>query len=111
MTSRIEGTYTSTWVYDEAAHGIGKLYTASTSAGYVRSYNYDSRSRPILTRLTIAGAPYVYQTSYDSYGRVATVSYPSGFIAKYVYTSLSYQSQVVDNATGSATCFLPTRHT
>jgi hypothetical protein len=52
MTRRIEADMTSVWVYDTAAHGLGKLasasITAGPSAGYQRTFVYDSltRSRP-----------------------------------------------------------------
>jgi YD repeat-containing protein len=47
LTQRVEPDMTSVWVYDTALHGIGKVasasITAGASAGYQRSFAYDMR--------------------------------------------------------------------
>jgi RHS repeat-associated protein len=71
------------------------------NAGYSRGHTYDSLSRPSQVTLVINGTSYPYGRSYNSDGRLATLSYPSGFVAKYVYTTLGYLYQIQDNATGA----------
>ena len=98
MTGRVETDMTSAWVYDTATNGIGKLasasITAGPSAGYARSFAYDSLGRPVQATATIASTNYSFYASYDANSRLSTVTYPSGFVATYAYTSLGYAQQV-----------------
>ncbi len=73
----------------------------SSNAAYSRTHLYDSLSRPTKVTLSINGKNYVYNRSYNSDGRVATLTYPSGLVVQYVYTPLGYLSQLKDNATGA----------
>ncbi len=103
VTSRTEPGLTSTWTYDTATHGIGQLAGTSTNAGYSRSQTYDPYGRPASVSITVSGTPYTYTATYNSDGRVDTVTYPSGLVLKYVYVgTYGYLSQVKDNATGTA---------
>jgi len=106
-TQRVEVGLTSNWRYDSAPHGVGLLASACTGSGcttpsnssYFRSYAYDTLSRPIQIGLTVGGNLYAYSTTYDANGHIATVRYPSQFLASYVYTSLGYLSQIKDTDT------------
>lgn len=97
--SRVEPGLTSNWTYDAAVKGVGKLATSSTSDGYLKTLGYDSFGRPITTAIrSETGQPtYTTTTTYDANSRVNTVGYPSGFTAKYLYTSLGYLNQLKDN--------------
>jgi RHS repeat-associated protein len=101
---RVEPDMTSQWVYDTAAHGIGKVATASITAGvdtgYQRVYSYDNLSRPQQLATTVDGTVYTMAASYDANGRLSTVTYPSGFSATYLYTSLGYAQQLTNTTTG-----------
>ena len=105
MTSRTEPDLTSTWVFDTATKGIGKLASASSSNGYSRTHSYDSLGRLSSTSTVIDAAPYVTSTTYDAYGRTdtqtypASAGYPTGFAVRNVYNSNSYLIQVVNAAT------------
>ena len=100
MTQRIEPGLTSTWTYDTAANGVGKLAQATTSAGYMRDHFYDDRSRPSQTRLRIGGTNFNYFTTYSTVtGRVDEVTYPSGLVLKYGYVAIyGYLKQLADDA-------------
>ncbi|HYB81050.1 MAG TPA: RHS repeat-associated core domain-containing protein, partial [Mycobacterium sp.] len=104
ITGRVEPDMTCVWVYDSAANGIGKLASASITAGpgagYRRSYAYDVLSRPVQAATTIAGTVYTLAASYDANGRIGTVAYPSGFGTSYAYTALGYARQIADSVTG-----------
>ncbi|MBU6297683.1 MAG: VCBS repeat-containing protein, partial [Alphaproteobacteria bacterium] len=105
VTQRVETDLTSTWTYgtSAASHNIGQLASTSTNGGYTRTNSFDGYGRPSGVTLTIAGNNYSYTPSYDtSTGRLATLSYPSGLVLSYVYTSLGYLSQEKDNASGTA---------
>src|SRR5579871_196945 len=100
---RVETDMTAQWVYDTAAMGVGKLTSASITAGpgsgYARTYSYDSLGRPASAATTISGTTYTFTGAYDSNGRLSSVTYPSGFVAKYSYTALGYSNQLSDGTT------------
>ena len=102
VTQRVEPDKTSTWTYDTATHGIGKLAStgivAGAGVGYSRSATYDALSRPNQVATVIDGSTYVMGAIYDANGQLSKVSYPSGFTARYAYTSLGYVSQLLDDA-------------
>jgi RHS repeat-associated protein len=106
LTQRVEPDMTCAWTYDTATMGIGKLasagVTSGPSNGYQRAYTYDSLGRPSQVAITVNSTTYTIGTTYDSNGRVATATYPSGFALQYAYTALGYQQQVLNNATGQA---------
>lgn len=99
-TQQIEPDLTSSWTYDTAANGVGKLATATASNGYSRTFSYDTFSRQSGVSITIAGVTSSFATTYDpSTGRVSSATYPSGFKAKYAYTSLGYVKSIADAST------------
>jgi RHS repeat-associated protein len=103
MTNRNELDLTSTWTYDTATKGIGKLTTAASGNGYSRTHSYDTLGRLSSTSTVIdqPTAPYVTSTTYDSVGRVSVQTYPNSFAVRNVYNTLGYLSQVVNNATNA----------
>jgi RHS repeat-associated protein len=102
MTSRTEPDQSNAWVYDTAAHGVGELAQATGSnAGYSRTYVYDSQERPSKVTLVANGTSYAYKPTYNGDSRVDTLTYPSGFVVKYVYSALGYLLQLKDNASGA----------
>ncbi|WP_316233741.1 RHS repeat-associated core domain-containing protein [Bradyrhizobium sp. SZCCHNPS2010] len=106
LVQTVEPDMTSVWVYDTAAHGIGKLastsITAGPGSGFSRATSYDALGRPIQVATTIDGATYVVGATYDANGLLAKVSYPSGFTARYGHTALGDANQLLDDATGQA---------
>ncbi|WP_142249226.1 RHS repeat domain-containing protein [Bradyrhizobium sp. UNPF46] len=104
VIQRVEPDKTSTWTYDTAAHGIGKLastgITAGAGAGYSRSVSYDALSRATQVATVIDGATYNMSAIYDANGQLSKVGYASGFTARYTYTSLGDVNQLLDDATG-----------
>jgi YD repeat-containing protein len=105
LVQRVEPDGTSTWTYDTATHGIGKLaasnITAGASAGYQRAVTYDTLSRPTQIATTINSTVYTMAGTYDGNGHLASVSYPSGYGVTYHYNSLGYAYQLTDSATSS----------
>lgn len=71
---------TATWVYDTAPMGdtgqaLGMVHSVSQGQ-YQESHRYDSQGRSIETNIAIDGIDYKTQSTYDSYGRADTVTYP-----------------------------------
>ena len=86
----------STWTYDTAPNGIGKLASVSGPEGYQEQRTYDPLSRPEHVHTSIAGQAYTVTTNYDpNFGRLDTITYPSGFKVRQVYDSYGHLFQVV----------------
>jgi RHS repeat-associated protein len=104
LTQRVEPDMTAAWIYDTAAHGIGKLssesITAGADAGFQRTYSYDTLGRPSTVATTIGTTTYTIGGTYDANGRLSSVTYPSGFAVNYLYTSLGYAQQLTNSTTG-----------
>src|SRR5690242_17437429 len=85
---------TAVFVYDTALHGVGKLTSASITAGpdagYQRSYAYDSLGRPVQAATTISGTTYTFAAAYDANSRLSQLTYPTGFALNYTYTTFGY---------------------
>jgi RHS repeat-associated protein len=101
LTGAVEGSFTRTFTYDSATNGAGLLASTSSSDGTSRTFAYDGYSRPVTSTLTVDGTAYVTATSYNSDGRISTLSYPSGFVARYNYGSYGDLTHIKDHATGS----------
>lgn len=103
MTQRIEPGLTSTWTWDTAAYGKGKLYQATTSAGYVRTHAYDNMGRPQSATANLgAGNPLLSgSVTYDVFGRASQQTYPNGLAVKTVYNAYGYVTEVRNAATNA----------
>lgn len=84
MTNRSEPDLTSSWAYDTcdtnlnpAGKCIGKPVKETTDNGYVRTYLYDAFGRGT-AELDNIDQGYGVTKSFDQYGRVSTLAYPSG---------------------------------
>ena len=95
MTSRTEAEGSTSWTYDTAVKGKGKLHRVAGPGGYVRVHSYDSLGRAHSESETIYGETFGVSRSYDGSGRVATLSYPkAGFGAGRTYTATGYLKSV-----------------
>lgn len=103
MTKRIEPGLTSDWIYDTAAYGKGKLHQAKTSLGYIRTHVYDNKGRPQSTQSNLGTGNPLLTTSvtYDTAGRAATNTYPSGVSVKQVYNTWGYLAEVRNTGTNA----------
>ena len=94
MTSRIEAEGTTSWSYDTALKGVGKIHQVSGPNGYLEVANYDSLGRPDVTTTTISGQVYQTSLTYDALGRPSTITYPSGFAVQNNYTANGFLGSV-----------------
>lgn len=111
MLSRTENEGTSSWVYDTAPHGIGKLAKETGAPGSftyapARAYIYDDLGRPSLVGISLNGEAFTMYSGYDASGRVVSSTYPGvngeRFTVKRVFNSLGYMTDVTD-ASGANT--------
>ena len=109
--------YTGTWGYDTATHGLGLPASVTDVNGFARGYDYDSFSRPldVITTPGSGATSYTTTTGYDSFGRVATITYPatvggvSRFEVTYNYDSSSGTlSSISDTASSFVYWQVPT---
>jgi RHS repeat-associated protein len=100
MISRVTPEFTSTWTYDTATNGIGKLAAETNGPNYSKSYGYDSYGRPSAETTTL-DTTYTIGTTYDSASRISQITYPTGFAVKYTYDTNGYLTEL-DNASTSA---------
>ncbi|WKD50719.1 RHS repeat-associated core domain-containing protein [Microbulbifer spongiae] len=100
-----DGQGVAEWIYDPV-NGIGLLgsrtYTSGGSQVYqeVNSYDTDAKLVNTHTRLQAGGLVRNYQQdySYDSRGRMASVTDPSGSVVHYQYNGRGYLHQLTDGA-------------
>lgn len=105
-SSTSEGT--TTWTYDTATKGVGKLARINNpNTGYVRVMTYDGFGRPTSVTSTIDGANYTTSNTYDTLGRVDTITYPDTgtsagrFSVRNVYNAYGFLTRVENAATAN----------
>ena len=94
LISRTEPEGTTTWTYDTAAHGVGKLASVAAPGGYSESYTYDTLGRPATVTRTIDGTAYPITQQYDGVGRAEKIVYPTGFQTKNTYNAFGALDEV-----------------
>src|SRR5581483_3942394 len=99
----IEGT--TTWTYDTAAHGIGKLAQVDAPNSYSETYVYDSLGRPYTTTRVIKTSSSTESFSigqdYDPVGRPTVTTYPGGYQVKNVYNAFGFLKEVRQASVGT----------
>nr|VFJ66174.1 MAG: RHS repeat-associated core domain-containing protein [Candidatus Kentron sp. DK] len=97
MVRRQEPEGVTTWEYDTAENGIGKLALIRAPNGFYKSFAYDGLGRPIQTSTHADGQDFNITTGYDEFGRVResirpSGSIPGGFTVQHVYNAYGYLS-------------------
>lgn len=100
MLTRSEPDLNSTWVYDTATKGVGKLKQVSSDNGFLRVYTYDSLGR-VSSETSTIDTTYNVSKTYDAYGRVSVLTYPTGVAVKNVYNAYGYLAEVRNNASNA----------
>ena len=98
----------TTWTWDTAAHGVGKLATL-TGPDAVTTYGYTSVSQLQTITLVINGGaePLAGRLDYDNLGRVQKITYPTPqgaapFVVDQSYDPYGHVVTVSDDATNKA---------
>ena len=97
MIERHTGEGVSTWEYDTADNGIGKLAVTQDAGNYSRIHFYDALSRPSWTHEKVKNVLTKSLNTYNSNGKLNSVYYPGrkNSIA-YAYNSLGYLNRIYD---------------
>jgi YD repeat-containing protein len=95
------------YVYDLNTNGLGRLtsITELNPAQQVTSviaYGYDLHGRTTSETRTINGIQYALGYTYDSFGRLSGLTYPSGRTASYLFDSLGRIAQVSSTPSGGS---------
>ncbi|MFC3812836.1 RHS repeat-associated core domain-containing protein [Lacihabitans lacunae] len=95
----VDGTTTNT--YDTGNKAKGSL-TAVSSYVSSHSFTFDNLGRKSQENLTLNGTTYTTAYTYDTQGRINTISYPANnLVLKYIYNSYGYLAELRNNANNS----------
>ncbi|XXY20357.1 RHS repeat-associated core domain-containing protein [Sorangium sp. So ce216] len=99
---------TTTWTWDTAAHGIGKLEESESPDGE-KTYTYNDEGKIETVTLRIGGerAALTSRLDYDDFGRVETITYPAPagaapFVVAHDHDAHGHVIAVRDSATRAA---------
>ena len=98
-TRRSTKDVSTVWIYDAAAHGLGKNSSIINSNGYREDYYYDGFGRANATAVQIDQEQYFTSTERDPYGRVTHVTYPSALTVQNTYDNKGFFIHLSDAAT------------
>ncbi|MDH0863144.1 RHS repeat-associated core domain-containing protein [Mitsuaria sp. GD03876] len=86
LVLREDNDLSTTFVYDTATSGLGRLAKVYSDNGYCREHGYDGLGRPTTTLMKLGSSACGNGTEslggrvdYDASGRVATQTFPTGF--------------------------------
>ena len=99
-TSRTSNGVVESFVYDAGAYGKGKLTSVSDATGQ-SGYQYNDAGDLTQKFNTILGQSYTTSWSYDTAGRLKTMSYPTGLVLTYSYDVVGRLSKVDSNLGGA----------
>jgi len=90
MVRREESEGITTWEYDSAGKGIGKLAWVQGPGGFRKEFAYDNPGRPLEATTHADNQTFTVTTGYDEFGRVAESIRPDGFTVQHVYNAAGY---------------------
>ncbi|MBT8121172.1 MAG: VCBS repeat-containing protein, partial [Gammaproteobacteria bacterium] len=103
MVTRAEPEGSSTWTYDTATNGVGKLASVSyAGSGHSKTLAYDNLGRLSSETSNIDSESFGLSYTYDGFSRRQTVTYPTGFIVRNVYNSHGHLAEVRDATNDTA---------
>jgi RHS repeat-associated protein len=107
LVERDDHDGSTTWAYDTAPHGIGRVAAVTSPTGNVKAYTYDPLSRPASVALTVEGETFTSRFGYDDFGRLHDIVYPQAegvdpLVVLYEQDTSGNLVTVRDNATGTA---------
>ncbi|MGU3404107.1 RHS repeat-associated core domain-containing protein [Methylobacterium brachiatum] len=98
---RVLQDVTTTWTYDTAGGGTGKIASISNSNGYAEQFIYDRAGRLARDVITIGNEQFVTSTEYDQFGRVSKLYYPTSFAVRNHYDAKGFLVAVSDLRDGN----------
>jgi RHS repeat-associated protein len=79
------------FTYDTCSNGVGKLCSVTDRTGAI-NFTYDLWGRMTQKQEVMNGITFTLGYSYDNYGELSSITYPSGQIVSYTYLNGNVQS-------------------
>jgi RHS repeat-associated protein len=98
-TVKQEADRWTTWEYDTARHGLGKLRTIKSGDRYSETYEFDGLGRTTRTTVTVLGETFSSATRFDEYNRAVSLTYPTGFQIQHEFDDLGFMRNVRNTKT------------
>jgi YD repeat-containing protein len=107
LDSSLHSYLRQSYTYDNAVNAVGRLtsiteFDTSLQTTAVTSYAYDLHGRTILETRTINGVQYALGYTYDAFGRLSGLTYPSGRTISYLFDGLGRIAQVNTTPSGGS---------
>ncbi|WP_291200382.1 FG-GAP-like repeat-containing protein [Dyadobacter sp.] len=107
LTRTKAGEPATTYQYRASGNGINQIEKVTGFAGNLEEYTYDAYGRMLTNKETIDGSPYITTYTYNNYGDIASILYPSGFGTNHAYDTNSYPT-TIKNTNSSVTLYTNT---
>ena len=101
MTSRTSGTSSQTYIYDTGTYGKGKL-TGFTDESGSTTFTYNIYGQKLSQSTVISGTTFTTSWSYDTVGRLATMTYPNNVVLTYGYDTAGRIAAITSNVAGAS---------
>jgi RHS repeat-associated protein len=85
------------FTYDQAAFGIGKPSTVSSSDGYEEQFTYDNKGRLDRKSTRVNGELFTTSVQYDAYDRVTQAYHPGNYVVTNEYDEFGFLARVRAN--------------
>lgn len=100
VTSRCANGECHLYTYDEGVYGKGHLTGINDSTGHT-SFSYDETGHLVHQESNMWGQTPTTRWAYDAQGRLASLTYPNGFVVNYVYDPYGRVSAITSNLGGT----------
>ncbi|MYN11473.1 hypothetical protein GTP77_29635, partial [Massilia sp. FT127W] len=100
-TTRTSPGIANTFTYDEGTYGKGRLTRTNDGTGQM-TFTYNAAGELTSKASEIYGSTYTNGWTYDTVGRVSTMSYPYGLVLTYAYDSYGRVSGITSNLAGAS---------
>lgn len=104
LTRTKAGEPATTYQYRASGNGINQIEKVTGFAGNLEEYTYDAYGRMLTNKETIDGSPYITTYTYNNYGDIASILYPSGFGTNHAYDANGYPT-TIKNTNSSITLY------
>jgi RHS repeat-associated protein len=100
-TDRMSGARGYSFIYDQGSYGKGKLTKFGDWTGDT-SFTYNANGQLTQQVNNIYGYVFTTSWSYDSAGRLASMTYPDGVVVNYGYDAYGHVSSMTSNLGGNS---------
>lgn len=102
---------TYTYTYGTAAPAKGRVTAVQRNSLPYRQISYDQLGRTSAIQTTLDGTPYSWLYTYNSNGRLYTVTYPDGFTLRREYDDMGRLKHLKDHISGTSLYTVDARNT